>query len=456
MRYGRRAARAADSARHTAHGVEITSHEIRLVRLSRTAAGADHLATGDARGRIRVDDVVRHPLAPGIVAGADIIDADALTRALDACFSQQAARNAEKAAGAGESAYAGGTSMASGSAGAPGTVRIALGLCPSVVTQGMVALDELIPGFSMRLPGRLDEAAFDALEPWVSLHAQKISGIDPGELIVDWYPVASGDPERVVVAASQRHYLDIRQRVADAAGLRLGALCDASVAALDACRFVVAQCLHTRCDDLDVVSAPVVAGGACFSPATEAWSPRSHPHPQPRRDDRAAAMAWVDASDAPDTSNPAPAPGPDAQRLVAEARRVYACGVGGTGRHASGQVPDMQRFAALWLGECAWRGWAFEAGGETLEEWVLPDSRDPAALIAALREQAGRLALTLVAGECGVLTPVGGLRALGDALHCPVIEFDASTCCDGPAATSQQLGPAASVAFGLAFRELLR
>ncbi|MGI4858936.1 MAG: hypothetical protein ACRYHA_18855, partial [Janthinobacterium lividum] len=324
-------------------------------------------------------------------------------------------------------------------------------LCPSVVTQGMVALDELIPGFSMRLPGRLDEAAFDALEPWVSLHAQKISGIDPGELIVDWYPVASGDPERVVVAASQRHYLDIRQRVVDAAGLRLGALCDASVAALDACRFVVAQCLHTRCDDIDAASPPVVIGGACFSPATRAMPPR--PHPQPRQDDRAPPAAWPDA---PGASDAATTSGTDAQRLVAEARRVYACGAGGTARHASGHVPDIQRFAALWLGERAWRGWAFEAGGETLEEWALPDGRDPAALIAALHGQAGRLALTLVAGECGILAPAGGLRALGEALHCPVIEFDASTCCDGPAATSQQLGPAASVAFGLAFRELLQ
>ncbi|MCY0388326.1 hypothetical protein OVY01_13980 [Robbsia sp. Bb-Pol-6] len=437
-------ARAADIVRHTAHGVEITSREIRLIRLSRSAASARPVRE-DGRC-IQVDDAVRHPLPPGIVVGADIVDPEALSRALNECFSQQAARLAQRAA---PLAACGALdampevmpnvmpnvmpALPPERAASGGAVRIALALCPSVVAQGTVALDELIPGFSMRLPGRLDEAAFDALEPWVSLHAQKISGIDPGELIVDWYPVVSGDPERVVVAATQRHYLDIRQGVADAAGLHLGALCDASIAALDACRFVVAQCLHTRCDDVDVVSSSPVIGGACFSPAPA----RSQP---PQRAQRGAHARW-----APATS----ATLPEAQRLVAEARRAYADGGGALPQAAE------QRFAALWLGERAWRAWAFTASGATLEEWVLPDPRDPAALVAALREQAGELALTLVAGECDVLAPVGGLRALGSALCCPVIEFDASTCCRGPAATSQQLGPAASVAFGLAFRELL-
>lgn len=451
MRYGRRAARAANAARHTAHGIEITSHDIRLVRLSRPAGGGrPGQATRGTPARIQVDDVVRHPLAPGIVAGADILDVESLSRALEACFAQQAARLAQRAAGracgrpGGMPHAAHATHAVDADASADAT-RVALALCPSVVTQGTVALDELIPGFSMRLPGRLDAAAFDALAPWVSLHAQKISGIDPGELIVDWYQDASGDPERVVVAASQRHYLDIRHRVADAAGLRMGALCDASIAALDACRFVVAQCLHTRCDDIDVASTPHMVGGACFSPVPTAPGPT-------RGEGGEACPAWANgAATAIGTAAPATSAA-DAARLVAEARRVYVREGGGVLSPAA----DTPRFAALWLGEGAWRAWAFEAQSEMLEEWALPEVREPAALLAALRERGANLALTLVAGECDALTDAGGLRAVGSALRCPVIEFDASTCCDGPAATSQHLGPAAAVAFGLALRELLR
>jgi hypothetical protein len=114
-----------------------------------------------------------------------------------------------------------------------------------------------------------------------------------------------------------------------------------------------------------------------------------------------------------------------------------------------------QRFAAVWIGENAWRAWTFDAGGACVEGVTLPQTGDAKAVVAKLRASApGPLGLVLVAGEREWLEDAGGMRGIGEALGCPAIEFDASSCCVGPAATPQQLGPGLAVAFGLALREL--
>ena len=260
-----------------------------------------------------------------------------------------------------------------------------------------------MPGFRMRLPRIVDEAAFDALEPWVLLHAQKLSGIDPADIIVDWYRSAPYDPDRVTVAAAQRHYLDVRERVTSAAGTSLSALGDAAAAALGACRFVVARCLHAPMEQeraTGLYPAPVV-GPRFASPANGAYQ------------EARAALERIN------------------QRVAS------------------------QRFAAVWIGENAWRAWTFDAGGASLEGVAVPQTGDARAVVAKLRASApGPLGLVLVAGERDWLEVAGGMRGIGEALGCPAIEFDASSCCVGPAATPQQLGPGLAVAFGLALREL--
>jgi len=412
------------ATRRIGQGVEITSREIRLVRLSCLAAdGADGAPRFESERhlpgerQIRVDDAVCYPLAPGVVVGADIVDEAALIAALADCLKRQRARLGALAQGSqcdGEGERAGGIDGIDGDIGdGSGTAghsaalddhdAIALALCPSVVTQQAVWLEDLMPGFKMRLPRIVDEAAFDALEPWVLLYAQKISGIDAADIIVDWYRSAPHDPDRVTVAAAQRHYLEIRERVTRAAGASLSALGDAAAAALGACRFVVARCLH----------APIEPEGA------------SGLYPSPVMGPRFAL----------------PASGA-CQEARAALERINH-------RVAS------QRFAAVWIGENAWRAWTFDAGGASLEGVALPQTGDAKAVVAKLRASApGPLGLVLVAGEREWLEAAGGMRGIGEALGCPAIAFDASSCCVGPAATPQQLGPGLAVAFGLALREL--
>lgn len=435
MRDWRQAGKAAFSATRSARGIEITSREIRMVRLSCIDVGQAAEGSGNSGSHIDrtvyVDDVVRHPLPAGVVSGADIVDAEALASALSQCFALQAQRLAQRLSTFDDFADSAAAGVATGIAPQSAVPvddagGVALALCPSVVTQSVVALDELMPGFKMRLPCAIDDAAFDALEPWVMLHAQKISGLDLSDLVVDWYRVAPDDAYSVVVAAAQRHYLDVRHRVIETAGATLNALGDAAAAALGACRFVVARCLHVPIDERAAAQLyPSPVAGARFAPAILG-------------DDSGGTMCASEAI-----------------RQVAEARLDYESHADAS-RAFEAQF-SVQRFAAIWIGERAWRAWSFEANGASMTPIALPEAPDLDAMLRALGNAAPKpLALALVAGERERLEPGGGMRALGQALCCPVIEFDASSCCEGSAATPQGLGPAAAVAFGLALKELMR
>ena len=131
--------------RRIAQGIEITSREIVVVRLSCAVHGSEpggdegpdaqdraHMPYGRyaapdaaAMPALHVDDAVRHPLRPGIVVGADVLDADALASALAECLTRQAARLAQH--------------------GEHSINTLALGLCPSVVVQCEVPLETLMP-----------------------------------------------------------------------------------------------------------------------------------------------------------------------------------------------------------------------------------------------------------------------------------------------------------------------
>jgi len=283
------------------------------------------------------------------------------------------------------------------------------------------------------------------LEPWVMLHAQKVSGIDFADLLVDWFRSSPGRDDAVVIAAAQRHYLDVRERLVEAAGATLCALGDAAAAALGACRCVVSRCLHTTPDeDADPALGPLLypapIKGARFVGAPQAGAGDAAR--------RAMTVLGQGQGQGPDEAVIAPCYASEQSAAYAprlSARRVFDAQF------------NTQRFAAVWLGETAWRAWAFEANGAALERLPVPVARDPHQWMKVLRDYAPKgLALALVSGEIALLEPAGGIRALGASLGCPAIEFDASACCVGPGATPQQLGPSASVAFGLALRELMR
>lgn len=441
-------------------GIDITSREIRLVQLSRI------YETASGQQRIRVDDSVRYPLTPGIVAGSDIVDVEALCRAMSDCL----ARHTMRIASWRPSGLDGGDA-ARGEPDAP----IAVGLCPSVVTQRTVAMSELMPGFSLRLPATFEEAAFAALEPWAMLFAQKVSGLDPSDLAIDWYRPDPQDTGHLVVAATQRHYLAVRQRVVHEAGGEMAALCDAASAALGACRFVVARSLHIPADESGDAADAMACGRAALYPA-----PVEGVRFTPLDDaDVRGDSGYIDEADdgnedeeadGEDTGSTSDKPfdtkreprGAEARyrvsaavRRVAEAERIYH-----DRRIASRACGDhlaSQRFAALWIGERHWRAWSFDAAGATVESIPLPEGGNAIDNLATLRATVPDvLALALVAGEPEALEPAGGMRALREVLRCPVIEFDASSCCIGPACSPQQLGPASAVAFGLALRELMR
>ena len=450
-------------ARRIGQGVEITSEEIRVVRLSCAAddeAFAENAHLPQTRQhlpgerRIRVDDAITYPLPVGVVVGADIVDEAALTTALADCLARQHDRLAALVReGADAFSPAGNARRAANADGEPN--GLALAICPSVVMQEEVWLEDLMPGFPMRLPRVVDEAAFDALAPWVVLYAQKISGIDPTDIVVDWYRSAPHDADRITVAVAQRHYLDVRERVAHAAGVSLSAISDAAAAALGACRFVVARCLHAPMAHEGTTAlypAPVVgprfarpaaaAVGACESTSGSThWQGVDVVTDAPR--DRCADNAYAEFVWSEDT-----APQVSIEDVCEEARAAL---------ESINQHLASQRFAAVWIGENAWHAWTFDAGGASLEGIALPQSGGARAVVAKLRASApGPLGMVLVAGERARLDEAGGMRGIGEALGCPAIEFDGSSCCFGPAATPQQLGPTSSVAFGLALRELMR
>jgi hypothetical protein len=438
-----RKARAALPARRSAQGIEITSREIRLIRLS--CAAQETLG----ERTVCVEDVQRHALPPGTVVGADIVEVEVLARALAACLAQQAARFEQRAVPLVPPASMRENERHSARADAgtnePGWFErgervepagLAMALCPSVVIQREVLLDELMPGFRIQMPGTINDTTFDALEPWVRLYAQKMSGIDLPELLVDWYrsPV---DARRIVIAAAQRHYLAVREQLAGAAGATLSALGDASAAALAACRFVISRNLHVPVDENERTALyPAPVDGARFAPG-----------------------ASFDASS--DSASSGACVQDGVGRMPYEADISGLGGFSGFGTIGVHQMLDRQarsqRFAAIWIGEGVGRAWTFDANGTSLQPLPLPAARDAHDVLRALAAYRGTpLALALVAGELDLLDAVGGTRAVSATLGCPAIAFDASSCCVGPSALPAELGPASAVALGLALRELMR
>lgn len=192
-----------------AWGIELDQANVHLVCLSALCGGGASLA------RICVDEVLHVPLPPGLVDGTDILAPEEVGAMLRDVLQTHPLSDP--------------------------SASFSMALCPSVVLSRELAWESLLPGYTVTHPET--SAVTDALGPWIRWHAQRISGLEDADLLVDWR-VSAHDRSKLTLTAAQSHYLSVRDALADHAGIRLQGLVDAAESALRACRFVVAHCLQ--------------------------------------------------------------------------------------------------------------------------------------------------------------------------------------------------------------------
>ncbi|MCF7695439.1 pilus assembly protein PilM [Mycetohabitans sp. B2] len=201
--------------RRFAAGIDITPSEIRMAVASRRLAdGAD----------VRVEHLAAQPLPAGVVEDAEILRPECVSRALSVLRDGIPIRR----------------SLAS--------VRYAMALPPAVTYTGVTSLAEL----ARRTPGLASAqhacAAFDELEPAVLAEAERLFGVDPSSIVVDWLMAdRDDDPDAVTITAASRDWLDIRIATAAAANIVLSTVDGEAAAALRACRLQGALVLPADC-----------------------------------------------------------------------------------------------------------------------------------------------------------------------------------------------------------------
>ncbi|ALL63830.1 Type IV pilus biogenesis protein PilM [Paraburkholderia caribensis MBA4] len=165
--------------RRQAVGIDVGAQAVRIVALS-----------GSARkmGPVRIECIALEPLAPGAMAGAEIVDRQAVARSLSEAFCRVPQQ------------------------------------CMSAALRCAMA----IPGsatFTAHLPinqvsGPRGSGA--SLEPTVLMEAERVAGIERHALAVDWYVDESpSHPGRVSIAATARAHLEARIESAAMAGVTL-------------------------------------------------------------------------------------------------------------------------------------------------------------------------------------------------------------------------------------------
>jgi Tfp pilus assembly PilM family ATPase len=197
-------------ARRYAAGVDLGARGITLVVLSQRIVGA---------GPVRLEWLASAPLAHEAMMGAEIVDRAAVVGALRDVFSE----------------------LPRGCAGA--SLRCAMALPVSATHIATVPLARLAPAAAV------DESGIHAgLEPLVLAEAERVAGVERGELAVDW-DVLPASPARdtrqaseahVKIAATARQHLEARIECAAMAGITLRAVDDEAHAALRAMRHAAA------------------------------------------------------------------------------------------------------------------------------------------------------------------------------------------------------------------------
>lgn len=197
-------------ARRYAAGVDFGARGVTLVVLSQRIAGA---------GPVRLEWLANAPLAREAMAGAEIVDRAAVVGALRSVFDELPR------------------------ACAAASLRCAMALPTSATLVATVPLARFAPA------GVVDDSGIHAgLEPLVLAEAERVAGVERGELAVDWnvvpaapaYAARQAREAQVTIAATARQHLEARIECAAMAGITLRAVDDEAHAALRAMRHAAA------------------------------------------------------------------------------------------------------------------------------------------------------------------------------------------------------------------------
>lgn len=189
------------AVRRFAAGIDVGPQAARLVVLSRRTRGVD---------AVRLEYVAAEPLAAGAMAGIEIVDRGAVSRALRNLFAGLPRACANR------------------------TLRCAMALPGSATLMSSLPL----PGFSAA-GGRVmaDATTLTAMEAEVMSEAERVAGIERHALAVDWFIDDSPRcANTVTIAAAGRQHLEARIECAAAAGVTLTAIDGEPHAALRAMR----------------------------------------------------------------------------------------------------------------------------------------------------------------------------------------------------------------------------
>lgn len=189
------------AVRRFAAGIDVSPSAARLVVLSRRARG---------EGPVRVECVASVPLRAGAMAGAEIVDRQAVARALGELFECLPSE------------------------------RILYALRCAMAVPGSATLTASVPvsHFGLLRRGQRGSAiAHATFEAAVMIEAERIAGVERHALAVDWYITeAPHDAGSVTIAATARQHLEARLECAAIAGMSLTAIDSEPHAALRALR----------------------------------------------------------------------------------------------------------------------------------------------------------------------------------------------------------------------------
>jgi Tfp pilus assembly PilM family ATPase len=191
--------------RRFAAGIDVSAEAVRLVVVSR------RLRT---EGPMRVDCIAAVPLAAGAMAGPEIVDRQAVARALCDVF------NGVPAACMSHS------------------LRCSMAIPGSATLTAHLPLNQLAGELVSDLrPHSTSHRSLAMLEPAVLMEAERIAGLERHALAIDWY--VDDSPRRgsaVMIAATAREQLEARIECAAMAGITLTAVDGEPHAALRALR----------------------------------------------------------------------------------------------------------------------------------------------------------------------------------------------------------------------------
>ncbi|MGF6725656.1 Tfp pilus assembly PilM family ATPase [Paraburkholderia sp. GAS41] len=187
--------------RRFAAGIDVSREAVRLVVLSQ------RLRMGE---QMRVEYLAAVPLAPGAMAGVEIVDRAAVTRAMRELFADLPRACASH------------------------TLRCAMALPGSATLMASVPLTRFGAACELAVA---NGAALAGLESAVLGEAERMAGIERHALAVDWFvDDAPRSAASVTIAAAGRQHLEARIECAAAAGVTLTAIDGEPHAALRALR----------------------------------------------------------------------------------------------------------------------------------------------------------------------------------------------------------------------------